>query len=120
MFTADGHHAITGSGDYTIKLWDLDTFKEVRRFEGHSGTVYALALSADGKKLASASLDGSARLWDVDSGNETALFDPGTGPIHAVAFMPDGTLLTGGIDRAIRRWPAGSDGAVIFAGAPRD
>ena len=41
----------TGSGDFTIKLWDLDTWQEVRRFEGHSGTVYALALSGDGERI---------------------------------------------------------------------
>ncbi|MBZ9859830.1 WD40 repeat domain-containing protein [Mesorhizobium sp. CA12] len=119
VFLADGHHAVTGSGDYTIKLWDLDTFKEVRRFEGHSGTVYALALSADGKRLGSVSLDGTARIWNVDTGAEIAEFDPGTGPMYAVAFAADGTLLTGGIDRAIRDWPAaGGEGTVLFAGAP--
>ncbi|MBZ9848860.1 WD40 repeat domain-containing protein [Mesorhizobium sp. CA14] len=119
VFLADGHHAVTGSGDYTIKLWDLDTFKEVRRFDGHSGTVYALALSADGKRLGSVSLDGTARIWNVDTGAEIAEFDPGTGPIYSVAFAADGTLLTGGIDRSIRDWPAaGGDGAVLFAGAP--
>lgn len=119
VFTADGHHAFTGSGDYTIKLWDLDTFKEAKRFTGHSGTVYALTLSSDGKQLLSGSLDGSARLWDTAAGEEIALFDPGTGPIHSVAFASDGSVLTGGIDRTIRRWPRqGGDGAILFAGAP--
>lgn len=119
VFTADGHHAFTGSGDYTIKLWDLDTFKEAKRFTGHSGTVYALALSSDGKQLLSGSLDGLARLWDTAAGEEIALFDPGTGPIHSVAFAGDGSVLTGGIDRTIRRWPRqGGDGAILFAGAP--
>jgi len=119
VFTADGHHAVTGSGDYTIKLWDLDTFKEVRRFEGHSGTVYEIALSSDGKRLASVSLDGTARLWNMDTGDQIAEFDPGTGPLYSVAFAADGTLLTGGYDRTIRDWPgAGGDGVVLFAGAP--
>jgi len=119
VFTADGHHLVTGSGDYTIKLWDLDSGREVRRFEGHEGTVYALALSADGKRLVSGSLDGTARLWDMDSGNQVAMFDSQTGPIYAVAFAADGTVLTGGNDRTIRDWPAtGGDGVVLFAGAP--
>ncbi|RWL83687.1 MAG: WD40 repeat domain-containing protein [Mesorhizobium sp.] len=119
VFLADGHHAVTGSGDYTIKLWDLDSFKEVRRFDGHSGTVYALALSADGRRLGSVSLDGTARIWNMDTGAEIAEFDPGTGPMYSVAFAADGTLLTGGIDRTIRDWPAaGGDGTVLFAGAP--
>ncbi|TGQ52463.1 WD40 repeat domain-containing protein [Mesorhizobium sp. M1C.F.Ca.ET.193.01.1.1] len=119
LFTADGRHAVTGSGDYTIKLWDLDSFTEVRRFDGHSDTVYALALSSDGKRLGSVSLDGTARIWNMNTGAEIAEFDPGTGPIYSVAFAADGTLLTGGIDRTIRDWPAGGgDGVVLFAGAP--
>jgi WD40 repeat protein len=119
VFTVDGRHLITGSGDYTIKLWDLDTGREVRRLEGHSGTVYAVALSADGKRLLSGSLDGTARLWDMDTGNETALFDSRSGPIYAVAFAADGTILTGGYDRTIRDWPAGGGDAVaLFPGAP--
>ncbi|MDX8526400.1 hypothetical protein RFM68_18025 [Mesorhizobium sp. MSK_1335] len=68
---------MTGSGDCTIKLWDLDSFKEVRRFDGHSGSVYALALSADGKRLGFVSLDGTARIWNMDTGAEIAEFDPG-------------------------------------------
>src|SRR5690606_1226622 len=112
-------HAFTGSGDYTIKLWDLDTGREMLRFSGHSGTVYALALSGDGRQLLSGSLDGSARLWDVATGDQEGLFDPGTGPTYAVAVAGDGVALTGGIDRAIRRWQTGSGGgAVLFAGAP--
>jgi WD40 repeat protein len=116
---ADGRQAVTGSGDYTIKLWDLDRFKEVRCFEGHSGTVYTLALSADGKRLGSVSLDGTARIWNMDTSAEIAEFDPGTGPMYSVAFAAAGTLLTGGIDRTIRDWPAaGGDGTVLFPGAP--
>ncbi|TGT28715.1 WD40 repeat domain-containing protein, partial [Mesorhizobium sp. M4B.F.Ca.ET.169.01.1.1] len=99
---ADGHHLITGSGDLTIKVWDLDSGREVKRFEGHEGTVYALALSADGKRLLSASLDGTARLWDIESGNQIAMFDSQTGPIYAVAFAADGTVLTGGYERTVR------------------
>jgi len=39
--------------------------------------------------------------------------------MYSVAFAADGTLLTGGIDRTIRDWPAaGGDGKVLFAGAP--
>ncbi|TIW08357.1 MAG: WD40 repeat domain-containing protein, partial [Mesorhizobium sp.] len=102
-----------------IKLWDLDTGREVRRLEGHSGTVYALALSADGNRLLSGSLDGTARLWDMETGSETALFDSRSGPVYAVAFAADGTVLTGGYDRTIWDWPAGGgDGVVLFAGAP--
>ena len=60
-----------------------------------------------------------ARLWDVASGEQTTIFDPGTGPIYSVAFAADGSVLTGGIDRTIRRWfVSGDRDAILFAGAP--
>lgn len=119
VFTTDGRQFLTGSGDYTIKLWDVETVREVRRFTGHSGTVYVLALSSDGKQVLSGSLDGTARLWDIASGNEVVQFVGNSGPIYAVAFAADGAILTGGIDRAIREWPAsGGDAIALFPGAP--
>jgi hypothetical protein len=56
---------------------------------------------------------------DIASGEQTAMFDPGTGAFHAIAFAGDGSVLTGGIDRTIRRWPVkGGEGVVLFLGAP--
>ncbi|WP_368860649.1 WD40 repeat domain-containing protein, partial [Mesorhizobium sp. GbtcB19] len=79
----------------------------VRRFEGHSGTVYALCFSSDGKRLGSVSPEGTARIWNMDTGAEIAEFDPGTGPTYSVAFAPDGPVLTGGIAPPIGVGPAG-------------
>jgi len=118
-FTADSRQVVTGSGDYTIKIWDVVTGDMLRRFDGHSGTVYALVLSPDGKRILSCSLDGTARLWDMATGREITQFTGHAGPVYAVAFAPDGSILTGGKDRTIRRWPAtGGESVVLFAGAP--
>ena len=32
---ADGRRALSGSEDKTLRLWDLETGAELRRFEGH-------------------------------------------------------------------------------------
>ena len=45
---------VTGSSDRTSRLWDIQSGKCVRVFTGHSGTVYAVAVSPDGKMVATA------------------------------------------------------------------
>src|SRR5439155_16001335 len=46
-FSKDGKWVVSGSGDNTLKLWDMATGREVRAFAGHAAGVLACALSAD-------------------------------------------------------------------------
>ncbi len=62
----DGRLA-SGSGDNTIRLWDVTAGAETARLEGHSGSVAALCMLPDGR-LASGSWDNTIRLWDVTAG----------------------------------------------------
>jgi WD40 repeat protein len=53
--SADGRRAVSASDDKTLKAWDLDTGRELRTLEGHSGRVNGVAVSADGRRAVSAS-----------------------------------------------------------------
>ena len=53
-----------------IYLWDLESGKELRRFEGHSWVVSSVAFSPDGHRAVSASVDRTLRSWDVETGKE--------------------------------------------------
>jgi WD40 repeat protein len=100
VVSADGKRLLTGGYDKALRLWDADTGKELRGFEGHTDAIQAVALSPDGKRVLSASGD-LVRLWDAQTGKAlrqmTHGLEEGTA---SVAFGPEGRALSG--DRAGR------------------
>lgn len=63
-FSTDGRVAITGDGDGTVQLWDLQT-RERRVLSGHAATVFDVDVSPDGRLIASASGDKNVRIWPL-------------------------------------------------------
>ena len=55
----------TGSGDKTIKLWNLDDFSCIKTFEGHTNSVLRVDFINIGMQLVSAGSDGLVKLWNV-------------------------------------------------------
>ena len=102
---------ISGSGDSTIRVWDLATGTPVTGpITGHDGAVHAVAAAElDGRPVViSGSGDSTIRVWDLATGT------PVTGPItghdgavHAVAAAElDGrpVVISGSADSTIRVW----------------
>ena len=47
-YSPDGKRLASGSGDKTVKVWDLQTGQELLTFKGHTGGVWTVAFSPDG------------------------------------------------------------------------
>ena len=60
----EGGKLASGSGDKTIRIWDLATGACERVLEGHTDTVYSV-VPLEGGRLASASADDTIRIWDL-------------------------------------------------------
>lgn len=98
--TPDGKNVVSGSGDHTLKLWDMASGREIRTFVGHKEAMNSLAVSPDGRYIISASgkLSGSGKslvMWEMQTGQEVRDFQPND-RATAVAFTPNGKYIVTG------------------------
>jgi WD40 repeat protein len=115
-FSPDGRLAYSASGgrhvgvwrdgtDSAVRVWDVETGREVRRLEGHRGIVWSVAVSPDGRRVLSGGRDRTSIVWDAETGAEIRCFRGHTDNVSCAAFLPDGLrAVSCGNDRTIRLW----------------
>jgi WD40 repeat protein len=105
-FSPDGARAAsTGDGgDQTLRLWDLETGEELKRFGPYEGYVYGVTFTPNGKNLLFAVwASPSLRLLDLDTGKELWRLDAGL--LHDCALSADGTRsLSGSAAGLVQLW----------------
>ncbi|MCP4213267.1 MAG: hypothetical protein GY765_01365, partial [bacterium] len=119
-FSGDGNRIVSGSSDYTLRLWDVASGREIRTFTGHTGSILSVAFSVDGETVVSASKDKTLRLWDANSGRKIRTFKGHTEWVRSVAFAGDGkTFVSASDDATLRLWEVKSGREIrTFTGYP--
>lgn len=107
---------VTGSADYSVRVWEVTSAKQLRVFQGHQSNkvnpdsnfgVTAVAARPDGRQIASGSDDGGMRLWDLNDVDDNHAFTEATDSLWTVAYSPDGKRLgAAGNDKIIRVYNA--------------
>jgi|GEM_PF-3102210 len=91
QFSPDGLWAFSGSGDKNCCLWELSSGRLIRRYEGHTNLVEAVAISQDGRRGYSTGNDETIRVWGLPKLAEVT-FQPLYPSVYGVATpMPEKT-----------------------------
>lgn len=106
-FARNGRYIASGSGDKTVRLWDIVDGKQELILSIEDG-VTTVAISPDGRFVAAGSLDKSVRVWDTTTGYLVERLETPDGhmdSVYSVAFAPNGRdLVSGSLDKTIKMW----------------
>jgi len=106
IFSPDGHRILTGSDDWTARLWDSESGELLRTLEGIYSPVQGVAFAPGGRVVTASAV---LALWDPRTEESAAApiwkSEGYLGEIRAVAISPNGgQILTAGTDSIARFW----------------
>ncbi|HEX8702299.1 MAG TPA: AAA family ATPase, partial [Myxococcaceae bacterium] len=107
--TPDGRRVVSASRDRTLKLWDLETGKELATLEGHGDAVSGCAVTPDRRHVVSASRDRTLKVWDLETGQERVTLKGHSAPVTGCAVTPDGQrVVSASEDGTLKTWELAS------------
>ncbi len=85
---------LTGSKDFDVKLWDVETGACLRTYKGHNFGICDIELSFDDKQFLTSSYDKTIKLWKIDESECLYTLDAYS-PVFCMALL-DSDILYGG------------------------
>jgi WD40 repeat protein len=103
-YSPDGLLLASAGVDFTVKLWDVATGRELHTLLGHVDDVRNVAFGPDGRWIASASTDRTINVWDVATGERLWSSPRHDRGIHALAVDLVAGWIASASDDSIRIW----------------
>jgi WD40 repeat protein/class 3 adenylate cyclase/GTPase SAR1 family protein len=92
---------ISGSASGDIKIWDMESKREIRTLKGHKKRVNCLGLNDN--QIISGASDKTIKLWDINSGKEIHTFTGHKGRVNCLEAV-NGFIVSGSSTGEIKIW----------------
>lgn len=104
-FSPDGKILASGGWDRVVKLWEVESGKELMPLRGHPDGVSVVVYSPDGGMLATADWSGTVKVWDAKTNREVASAKGHDKGIGSVVWSKDGrTLMAASWDGVVKSY----------------
>ncbi len=97
---------VTGSGDGTVKLWDLGSLRQQEVLRGSLHGVNSLVTSWDDRTLITGTGEGLIKVWDLETLQEVAVLKGHRESVEQLALSRDGRTFLSVSQDAARVWEA--------------
>src|SRR5205823_5409322 len=89
----------------TLEVWDLDAGRALRTLQGHSWSVYGVAVTPDGKRAVSASEDKMLKVWDLETGRALRTLEGHSADVWGVGVTTNGKrAVSASGDKTLKVW----------------
>jgi WD40 repeat protein len=95
VVTPDSKKIISASRDGTIKVWDIETRRQLFTLKGHTDWITSVAVTSNDKYLISGSKDKTLKVWDLETQSNSTTIEVYSS-VTAVAITPDGSKAISG------------------------
>jgi WD40 repeat protein len=95
---------ISGSDDRTIRVWEIDSAKEMLKIPLVRQWPRSIAVTSDGRFAVTAAESSTVKVWNLETGAEVQSFRGHTARVNSVAIVDAQRVVSGSDDHTVRVW----------------